>query len=61
MSDPTPDREGLYVSLFVFACFAVLFVVGKVFGPEWALGLMAPVVLYQVWHRITKGHWIDWD
>lgn len=45
--------------LFVFVCFAVLLGIGKVFGPWWALGLMAPFVGYQFWHRVTVGRWVD--
>jgi hypothetical protein len=49
------------VQLFVFACFAALFLVGQFFGVGWAFALMAPFLAYQVWHRITRGEWIDWD
>ena len=43
----------------VFICFAILMVINLLFGWKWALAFMAPFILYQVWHRIIRGEWIE--
>jgi hypothetical protein len=50
---------GMVERISVFVCFAILMAINLLFGAKWALAFMAPFVLYQIWHRITKGEWIE--
>jgi len=46
-------------SLAVFGFFALLMVINHVAGWQWALGILAVPVAYNVWHRITVGEWVE--